>query len=86
MKVLRRNHKPVAESNCVDREDAWRATGSEMTVRRMTNTIRHDGIGSLRVSDEPNTCEMGVKKFHRILYNVVGDRMSGMGLRESRDT
>ena len=36
----------VTESNCIIREEVWRATGGEASVCRMTNSIRQGVVAS----------------------------------------
>jgi hypothetical protein len=53
-------HSPVVERNCVVESNAnrqrlntgWEATGDEVPVRRMTNSIRRDVAASLRAHGE----------------------------------
>ena len=40
------SHSSVAEGNCIRREAGWGATGGEVSVRRMTNSIRRDVTAS----------------------------------------
>jgi hypothetical protein len=45
----------IAESNCTCREAVWGATGGELAVCRMTNTIRPDEVTSLLGKGEVQT-------------------------------
>ena len=42
-------------------EAAWRATGCERAVRRMTNSIRPDAVASLRMKGEARTRERSMR-------------------------